>query len=67
VRLYCITAAALSALLMAVAVFIGNLSHSEYKSQMRKRKMAKIEQIIFDDTSTASSAGVSEDSDVQLV
>jgi hypothetical protein len=62
-RLNCITAAAVSALLMAIAVFLGNVGHTEYKSQMRKRKVAKIEQVILDDTTTDTS----EDLNVQLV
>lgn len=40
-KINCITAAALSALLIAISVFIGNVSHTEYKSQMRKRKIRK--------------------------
>jgi hypothetical protein len=64
VKLNCITAAALSALIIAVAVFIGNVGHSEYKSQMRKRKLIKISQIILDDTYTSTEK---EDGNVQLV
>lgn len=63
-KLNCITAAALSALIIAVAVFIGNVGHSEYKSQMRKRKLIKISQIILDDTYTSTEK---EDGNVQLV
>jgi len=47
-RLNCITTAALSALLIAIGVFLGNLGNTEYKSQMRKRKAKKTEQVIPD-------------------
>jgi hypothetical protein len=41
-RLHC--SILLVTLLTAVAVFLGNLSHSEYQSQMRKLKNGKIVQ-----------------------
>ncbi len=62
-RLRCVTAAAISALLMAVAVFLGNIGHTEYKSQIRKRKVAKAEKIALANTNTDTS----EAKDVQLV
>lgn len=54
-RIRCVTAAAISALLMAVAVFLGNIGHTEYKSQMRKRKVAKAEKIALANTNTDTS------------
>lgn len=64
-KLHCITAAAVSALLMAIAVFLGNIGHTEYKSQMRKRKASRTEQIQqVDNTTTDTQDG---DVNVQLV
>ena len=40
-KIYCISAAVITAFLMAVSVFVANVSHTEYKSQMRKRKVKK--------------------------
>jgi hypothetical protein len=37
-KLHCLSASVITALLMAISVFLGNVSHTEYKSQMRKRK-----------------------------
>ena len=53
-KLNCITAAALSALLLAVSVFLGNVGHTEYKSQMRKRKARKTEVEKNDSTITTT-------------
>ena len=41
-RLNCLSAAVITALLMAVSVFIGNVAHTEYNSQVRKHKAKKI-------------------------
>jgi hypothetical protein len=49
IKLYC-SATLIAALLMAISVFIGNISHTEFKSQMRKRKIKKTEQVIDDST-----------------
>jgi hypothetical protein len=43
-KLHCISASVITALLMAISVFVANVSHTEYKSQMRKRKIKKTEQ-----------------------
>ena len=53
-KLHCLSATVITALLMAISVFIGNVTHTEYKSQMRKRKAKKteqtsLEQVIQDD------------------
>lgn len=58
-RLRCVSASVITALLMAISVFIGNVSHTEYKSQMRKRKIKKIEatmpdQVDLKNTSTVN-------------
>ena len=47
-KLHCISASVITALLMAISVFVANVSHTEYKSQMRKRKAKKTEQVIPD-------------------
>ena len=44
-KVRCVTAAALSALILAISVFIGNIGHTEYKSQIRKRKARKTSQL----------------------
>lgn len=54
-KINCITAAALSALLLAVSVFLGNVGHTEYKSQIRKRKARKSALIKQDSTTTNTS------------
>ena len=41
--LHCLSTSVITALLMAISVFIANVSHTEYKSQMRKRKLKKTE------------------------
>lgn len=42
-KLRCASAAVITALLMALSVFIGNVSHTEYKSQAKKRKLKRQE------------------------
>lgn len=49
-KVNCLSASIITALLMAISVFLGNVSHTEYKSQMRKRKVQRIEYV--DDTLT---------------
>jgi hypothetical protein len=51
-KLYSALAISLSALIMALAVFIGNVSHSEFKSQMRKRKVARIAASVINEVET---------------
>jgi hypothetical protein len=52
-KLYCLSATLLAALLTAISVFIAQVGHTEYKSQMRKRKAKKIESAPFVDNSQA--------------
>jgi hypothetical protein len=51
-KLNCLTASVITALLMAISVFVANVGHTEYKSQIRKRKLRKIERVICDNTET---------------
>lgn len=45
IKLRC-SATLITALLMAISVFVANVSHTEYKSQMNKRKLRKQEKEI---------------------
>jgi uncharacterized membrane protein len=51
-KINCLSASVITALLMAISVFLGNVSHTEYKSQMRKRKLKKSELVTVDNTTT---------------
>jgi hypothetical protein len=52
-KLYCLSATLVAALLTAISMFIANVGHTEYKSQMRKRKVKKIEETPFIDNTQA--------------
>lgn len=52
--LNCLSATVVTALLMAISVFLGNIGHTEYKSQMRKRKLNKIECVTVDNSTTST-------------
>ena len=60
------SATIIAALLTAVSVFIANIGHTEYKSQIRKRKMRKTSQTI---TTTNNALDISEKDtkNVQLI
>lgn len=60
-KIYCISASVITALLMAISVFVANVGHTEYKSQMRKRKLKKIEQVIVEPELDATETGTNED------
>lgn len=51
-NLNCLSASVIAALLMTISVFLGNIGHTEYKSQMRKRKCKKIECVDVDNLTT---------------
>ena len=53
-KIYCFSASIITALIMAISVFVANVGHTEYKSQMRKRKLRKIEQVILDNNETTT-------------
>jgi len=49
-KLYCLSASLLTALLMAISVFLAEVGKTEYKSQIRKRKLKTAEKVIVDET-----------------
>jgi len=51
-KLHSALAISLSALIMAIAVFLGNLGHSEFQSQMKKRKAARIAESVVAEIET---------------
>ena len=62
-KIYCISASVITALVMALSVFLGNVGHTEYKSQLKKRKIKK-SAFVLENTITDTS---DEYVDVQLV
>lgn len=51
-KINCLSASIITALLMAISVFVAEVGKTEYKSQMRKRKAKKVELVNVDNTST---------------
>ena len=41
---------------MSISVFLANVSHTEYKSQLRKAKARKIAAAILDNTTTETNS-----------
>lgn len=53
-KLNCLSVTVLSALLIAVSVFLAEMGHTEYKSQLRKAKAKKIAKTLLDVTETGT-------------
>ena len=65
-KINCLSASIVTALLMAISVFLANVGHTEYKSQIRKRKnralVSKIERVDVDYSTTSTQ----ENNDITL-
>jgi len=55
-KLSCASVSLLAALLTALSVFLAEIGHTEFKSQMKKRKARKTEQVKTQESSTQESS-----------
>lgn len=65
-KLRCLSATIVAALLTAISVFFANIAHTEYKSQVKKHKTRRISKNI-ENSITTTNKQVEENRNVELV